>query len=65
MGKELLSALGLPVAGPTSAAAHVDPVDSADLTEGNLAKMAGNGMHLPSVGLVIMVALLCTEPVGA
>ena len=63
IGKELLTALGLPVTGPMAAAARVDPVVVDMLTEANMAKMAGNGMHLPSVGLAMLAAILCTDEV--
>lgn len=40
------------------AAARVDPVDVSEIPESALVRMAGNSMHVPSVGLAMLAAVL-------
>ena len=43
----------------------MDPVLLDGLKESALAHMAGNGMHLASVGMAMLYAVLCTKPLDS
>lgn len=60
-GKESLSTLGLPVFPSMSRAGGVDIMEVGTLEDRNMRKCAGNGMSVPCVGFMLMVAMLCLE----
>ncbi len=58
-GTEMLAAMGLPVLPEHAATAYCEVFKTDGVTNAALMQMAGNAMHVPSVGFAILTALLC------
>lgn len=61
LATEALQATGVPVSQHTATAAQVEPSKLANASEAAIFTMAGNSMHVPSVGLALLLAVLGVE----
>ena len=64
-GKEMLASMGLPVTAELAAVGRVPQLDLDSVTEASQRTMAGNGMHVPSVGFGILCSLVCLKCMGS
>jgi hypothetical protein len=58
LGCEVMLNMGVPTIARAAEAAGVSRADLGDISQAQQATLAGNAMHVPSVGAVILLALV-------
>ncbi len=61
LGSEMLALSGVPVTPRAAAASVVDVINVSDISENAKRAMAGNSMHVASVGAVMLLAFIGVE----